>query len=76
MDHGKTPLSKFAAVDKNVAIESSANHKTQQIAIGRPHLIETEATENRRFRWLAGIRLGRRGSGVQIAPPRPNLSLI
>ena len=34
-------------------------------------MFETEAIENRRFRHKSGIRLGRRGSGVQIAPPRP-----
>jgi hypothetical protein len=34
-------------------------------------MLETEGVENRQFLLFAGIRLGRRGSGVQIAPPRP-----
>jgi hypothetical protein len=60
LDHGKTPWCPYAAVDENVAVESPGNHKTQQIAIGYPRLLETEAIENRRFHALAGIRLGRR----------------
>jgi hypothetical protein len=35
-----------------------------------------QAVENRQLQELTSIRLGRRGSGVQIAPPRPNLLLI
>ena len=36
-----------------------------------PNPLVSKRIENRRFRVLAGICLGRRGSGVQIAPPRP-----
>jgi hypothetical protein len=44
--HDKLPGSRFADVVENVATESSGNHKTQQIAIGYPYLLETEAIED------------------------------
>ena len=42
-----------------------------QSATRRGYLAETECSENRPFSPPRSIRLGRRRSGVQIAPPRP-----
>jgi len=60
-------------VDRNEDDKASKFQNGQQLSTRFPHLLETEAIENRRFLPGTGIRLGRRGSGVQIAPPRPNL---
>jgi hypothetical protein len=64
-----------SAVDKIEDAKSLELNKPQQSSTSFPHLIETEAAENRALLREAGIRLGRRGSGVQIAPPRPNDSI-
>jgi hypothetical protein len=63
------------AVDKIEDTRIPEFNKAQQRSTSCPHLIETEAAENRALSREAGIRLGRRGSGVQIAPPRPNVSM-
>ncbi len=63
-----------AAVDNIEDTKSQEFNKAQQSSTRCPHLVEIEAAENRAFFREAGIRLGRRGSGVQIAPPRPNSS--
>jgi hypothetical protein len=61
----------YAGVDRNEDAEATGFQKVQPVSTSSPHLIETEAVENRHRRTQAGICLGRRGSGVQIAPPRP-----
>src|ERR1039457_3151241 len=48
------------AVDKIEDARSREFNKAQQGSTSRPHLLETEATENRAFLHEAGIRLGRR----------------
>jgi hypothetical protein len=40
-------------------------------AAGWPQLVETQVVENRATMQRAENRLGRRGPGIQIAPPRP-----
>jgi len=59
-------------VDDFVAVESL---HVQQISKASPHLLETEAIENKGFRQSSGIRLGRRGSGVQSPAPTNEISL-
>ena len=61
-------------VDEFVAARASRFQTAQQTSTSAPHLLETQALENRRFYRSAGNCLGRRGSGVQIAPPRPTES--
>ena len=63
------------SVDEFEDAESSAFQKVQSLSTRSPQLLETEGLENRAFREYAGICLGRRGSGVQIAPPRPMESI-
>ena len=49
-------------------------NRAPKAAIGLSHPFETEAVENAPLPRHAENCLGRRGSGVQIAPPRPFLS--
>src|SRR5690349_11658297 len=58
-------------VDEIEDAESLRFNNFQQNSTRSPHQPETKATENKPFALRPGIRLGRRGSGVQIAPPRP-----
>jgi hypothetical protein len=51
-----------ATVDKIEDAKSLELNKPQQSSTSCPHLVETEAAENRAFPREAGIRLGRRGS--------------
>src|SRR5262245_24318875 len=46
-------------------------NRAQQVTIKSRHLFETERVKNTGLSEYAKNRLGRRGSGVQIAPPRP-----
>ena len=63
-------------VDRNEDAKATEFQKLQCVSTSPLYPLETEAIENRRFSGRAAIRLGRRGSGVQIAPPRPNLVFI
>src|ERR1039458_5011357 len=67
----RCPGAREATVDKNVAAGASGSLTLTQAATSWPHTFETQALENRHFSIDAGNCLGRRGSGVQIATPRP-----
>src|ERR1017187_2396465 len=54
-----TPI--IQVVDETEDAEASHFNAKPRASKRRPHLLETEGIENRRFRVLAGIRLGRRG---------------
>jgi hypothetical protein len=49
--------------------KAESSTRFNSVSTSSQHLIETGATENRAFLREAGIRLGRRGAGVQIAHP-------
>ncbi len=61
-------------VDETEDAKSRGFHKLQQLSTSWPNLAETKCAENRGFTRIHINRLGRRGSGVQIAPPRPKES--
>jgi len=69
-------ISGFTNVDKNEDADASKLHEVQQLSTPSPHLVEKEFVENRAFPTHAGNCLGRRGSGVRIAPPRPIKSIV
>ena len=73
VENGQTAICSRGAlaVDKNEDAESLGFNSLQDISTSSAQQLETKGIENRPFRVHAGIRLGRRGSGVQIAPPRP-----
>jgi hypothetical protein len=59
------------SVDDFVATGASKFNRAPKAATGLSHPLETEAVENGPLPRHAENCLGRRGSGVQIAPPRP-----
>ena len=59
------------AVDRNEDAGFPEFNKLPQRSTTSRYLFETKRDENGRLTAEAGNRLGRRGSGVQIAPPRP-----
>jgi hypothetical protein len=61
--------------DKIVDVGFQEFNRLQQSATRSRHLLETKRAENRQLCAVVGIRLGHRGSGVQIAPPQPNVSI-
>jgi hypothetical protein len=60
----RTSFRKCATVDKIEDAKTPEFNKAQQRSTSYPHLIETEAAENRALLREAGIRLGHRGSRV------------
>jgi len=54
-----------ATVDKIEDARSPKFNKAQQLSTSCPHLIQTEATENRAFSRATGIRLRRRCATVE-----------
>ena len=63
-------------VDDFVVIKAPKLNKLQQASTRRRQVLVLQVLGNRLFLNSSDDRLGRRGSGVQIAPPRPNLLLI
>jgi len=66
--------SKFAVDKFELAISSDFNTK-QQVSTTNAQLAPIQVLEKKHSSALNDDRLGRRGSGVQIAPPRPTESL-